>query len=72
MSHSPDEQPETKSNPSAKDVTPEALRSAHDRTGRLLKSAGLPFEVSEFEDEDAGRTAAAAAKQGRKVTRRKR
>lgn len=44
---------------------PDALKHAHDRTGRLLKQAGLPFEEDEFDDaageETAGGETAGAA-----------
>ena len=35
--------------------TPDAakLKDAHERTGRMLQSAGLPFEADEFDDEDS-------------------
>lgn len=32
---------------------PEGLKAAHDRTGRMLHKAGLPFDDDEFEDEDS-------------------
>lgn len=40
--------PET---PDAK-LDPAGLKDALGRTGRMLKSAGLPFEDDEFEDDD--------------------
>jgi hypothetical protein len=33
-------------------LDPDALKDAHGRTGRMLKSAGLPFEDDEFDDAD--------------------
>jgi hypothetical protein len=33
---------------------PDALKGAHERSGRLFQKAGLPFEEEEF-DEDAAR-----------------
>jgi hypothetical protein len=30
------------------------LKSAHGRTGRMLKLAGLPFEEDEFDDDGGG------------------
>jgi hypothetical protein len=32
---------------------PDALKSAHGRTGEYLKKAGLPFEDDEFEEDPA-------------------
>jgi hypothetical protein len=34
-------------------IDPATLQDAHGRTGRMLKSAGLPFEEDEFDDEDS-------------------
>lgn len=34
-------------------VDREAFQDAHGRTGRMLQSAGLPFEPEELEDDDS-------------------
>jgi hypothetical protein len=46
----------TNSDPDAVTVglDPDALKDAHGRTGRMLKTAGLPFEDDEFDDELVG------------------
>lgn len=31
---------------------PHGLKAAHDRTGRMLHQAGLPFDEDEFDDDD--------------------
>ena len=33
-------------------LDPGTLKDAHSKTGRMLKSAGLPFEIDEFGAED--------------------
>lgn len=44
--------PDSPSVPDPKDVLddPSALKHAHERTGRMLKQAGLPFDEEEFDD----------------------
>jgi hypothetical protein len=39
--------------PHADDIDPTELKNALGRTGRMLKTAGLPFELDEFDDNDA-------------------
>lgn len=38
----------------------DALKDAHGRTGRMLKSAGLPFEDDEFDDADDDSTSSSS------------
>ncbi len=41
-------------------IDPAQLKSALGRTGRMLKTAGLPFEHSEFDESDVKHDAPAA------------
>lgn len=41
-------------------LDPEGLKDALGRTGRMLKTAGLPFEADEFDDADDDSTASSS------------
>lgn len=38
--------------PKSDDIDPAELKNALGRTGRMLKTAGLPFELDEFDESD--------------------
>jgi hypothetical protein len=50
--------------PVTTNLDPDALKDAHGRTGRMLKSAGLPFEDDEFDDADDDSSSSSSSEDG--------
>ncbi|MCW2956381.1 MAG: hypothetical protein JWO69_1250 [Thermoleophilia bacterium] len=55
---------ETPDKPRTDPMDPDALKEAHGRTGRLLKSAGLPFEEDEFDDDSSSSSSSSSSSEG--------